>query len=226
MNENRTYPMLMVDVILLTLIERKLHVGLALRMNPDEPFFGAWTVPGVMVRPEQDADAEAAARRALLSKAGVSSPYLEQLYTFSGQLRDSRGWSASIAYYALVPADAAPETQDKFRWVEVDSLTQLPFDHMTILQSALERVRSKTTYSALPIHLAPAEFSMSGLRTIYEQVLGGSIPGRTFERYIEQLDILEPTGELKSFGGAPAKMYRIKQRKGGLAQLGPSLLAR
>lgn len=225
MKDERKYPMLMVDVILLTLIAGKLCVGLAMRTNPDEPFYGAWTAPGVMVRPDVDQDAEAAARRALLTKAGVRSPYLEQLYTFSGQVRDSRGWSASIAYYALVPASAAPETPDKFRWVEVDSLTQLPFDHMDILKTALDRVRSKTAYSALPIHLAPEEFTMSGLRKIYEQVLGGTIPGRTFERYIEQLDVLEDTGKTKSFGGAPAKMYRIKQHR-GLAQLGPSLLTR
>lgn len=226
MNKTITPPLLMVDVVLLTLLNGELHTGLARRVNPDEPFANAWTLPGGFVRPDMDQDLVSTARRVLAKKAGVTSPYLEQLETFGGAVRDSRGWSASVAYYALVPAHVAPADNKDFQWVKVDSITELPFDHMKILASAVARLRNKTSYSALPIHLMPPEFSMSALRSIYEQVLGGTIPARTFERYIEQLDILEKTDTLKSFGGKPAMMYRVKPTKGQLAQLGPSLLAR
>jgi 8-oxo-dGTP diphosphatase len=67
---------------------------------------------------------------------------------------------------------------------------------------------------------------MAELRKLYEQVLGGAIPGRTFERYIEQLDVLELTGESRSSGGKPAKVYRVKTKKSGLAKIGPSLQTR
>lgn len=215
----------MVDITLMALISGKLHIGLALRTHEKEPFFNTWTVPGGMVRPDEDADAEATARRVLRDKAGVVSPYLEQLYTFTGATRDSRGWSASIAYYALVRSDIAPADSEVFRWVAVDSLGSLPFDHSKIVQAALDRVRSKAGYSALAVHLAPPEFTMTALRTIYEQVLGGTIPPRTFERYMEMMDILEPTGEMKSAGGKPGKVYRVKKSQ-GLAQFGPSLLTK
>lgn len=216
----------MVDVVLLALVAGKLHVGLARRLNPDEPFFEAWTLPGGFVRTDEDADAEATARRVLREKAGVSSPYLEQLYSFTGAFRDSRGWSASIGHYALVPAASVPVDSAVFKWAPVDEVSKLPFDHMRILQMALERVRSKTSYSSLPIHLAPETFTMAELRKLYEQVLGGAIPGRTFERYIEQLDVLELTGETRSSGGKPAKVYRVKTKKSGLAKIGPSLQTR
>lgn len=225
MNLNRKTPLLMVDVVLLTLVDGALHVGLAKRQNPDEPYFEAWTLPGGMVRPEEDQDAEDTARRVLRTKAGLVSPYLEQLYTFTGAARDARGWSASIAYYALVPHHVAPASTDSFRWAAVELLRDLPFDHRRILETALDRVRSKTSYSALPLHLAPATFTMSELRAIYEQVLGGSLPHRTFERRVEELDILEATGELKSAGGKPGKVYQRKRGRGA-AQLGPSLVAR
>ena len=82
MNTNQPAPLLMVDVVLLTLVDGHLHAGLARRQNPAEPFFNAWTLPGGMVRPAEDQDAEDTARRVLRDKAGLASPYLEQLATF------------------------------------------------------------------------------------------------------------------------------------------------
>lgn len=225
MNTNQPAPLLMVDVVLLTLVDGRLHAGLARRQNPAEPFFNAWTLPGGMVRPAEDQDAEDTARRVLRDKAGLASPYLEQLATFSGAARDSRGWSASIAYYALVPADVAPAGTEFFRWADVAAIRSLPFDHFQILQTALERVRSKTSYSALPLHLAPADFTMAQLRTVYEQVLGGALDPRGFERRMAELDVLEATGELRSAGGKPGKVYRRKPDRAG-AQLAPSLAVR
>lgn len=221
-------PLLMVDVVLLSLIDGLLHVGLARRANPDEPFHGAWALPGGFVRPEEDLNAEDTARRVLRDKAGVTSPYLEQLYTFASATRDARGWSASIVYYALVPPHVAPQGGDAFRWQAVEPNRDLPFDHGRILAFALERVRSKTSYSALPLHLAPDEFTLSELRTIYEQVLGGKLEPRGFERRMAEMDVLEPTGALRSAsaaGGKPAKVYRQASGR-GLAQLGPSLTPR
>jgi ADP-ribose pyrophosphatase YjhB (NUDIX family) len=223
MTTQHKLPLLMVDTVLLTLLGESLHVGLAQRNNPNEPFFGAWTLPGGFVRPEEDLDAEATARRVLLTKAGVETPYLEQLATFSGALRDSRGWSASIAYYALVPSHVAPDSSESFRWTPVDEISALPFDHLTILNAALERVRSKTSYSALPLHLAPNEFTMAELRAVYESVLGGRIESRMFERRIAEMGVVEPTGKTKSSGGKPGKIYR-KRRSKSLAFLAPSIV--
>lgn len=226
MSTTHTHPLLMVDVVLLTLVEGSLHVGLAQRTNSDEPFHGAWTIPGGFVRPQEDQTAEDTVRRVLLQKAGVRSPYVEQLYTFSGALRDSRGWSASIAHYALVPAHVAPAGSAVFRWAPVASIKHLPFDHMEILDKALERVRSKTSYSALPLYLAPEEFTMTQLRAIYEQVLGGELDHRGFERRMFELEILEPTGAMSvAARGKPARLYRPVRAKAG-AQLAPSFMTR
>lgn len=227
MNTDHPYPLLMVDVVLLTVLNEKLHVGLVRRENEGEPFYGAWCLPGGFIRPQEDLDASDTAKRVLATKAGVTSPYLEQLATFTGAARDPRGWSASIAYYALVPAHVAPVNSESFNWVPADDVLakKLPFDHSEIVRSAVERVRSKTSYSALPVHLMPEEFTMTELRTVYEQILGGRLDKRGFLRRMDELDVLEETGNMKAEGHRPARLHRFK-RGPGLAQLSPSINAK
>lgn len=215
----------MVDVVLLTLISGELHVALHKRLNEKEPYFNAWALPGGEVHTQEDQDAMDTARRVLKQKANVVSPYLEQLETFTGVARDPRGWSASIAYYALVPEHVAPAASDVLIWSKVDDVRSLPFDHLDILKAAATRLRSKTSYSALPLYLMPPVFTLTELRSVYEQVLKGKLEPRGFARRMEELDILEETGESKSEGGRPARLYRAKHDRGA-AQLGPSLVTR
>ncbi|HRK87218.1 MAG TPA: NUDIX domain-containing protein [Alcaligenes faecalis] len=208
-------PFLTVDVVLLSLIDGVLHCGLLRRENPAEVYFGAWSLPGGFIRPQEDEDAMATATRVLRDKVGVASPYLEQLGTFTGSARDPRGWSASIAYYALVPAHIAPENSEHFEWrniEDVQSMT-LPFDHSYIVQQAISRVQSKTSYSTLPLYLMPELFSLTQLRTVYEQVLGGSLEPRGFNRRMLEMGVLEETDQKQSEGFRPARLYRKLTRK-------------
>lgn len=205
-------PIVTVDVVLLTLREEALHVALARREH--DPHAGAWTLPGGWVHTDEDDDALAAAVRILEAKAGLESPYLEQLKTFASRHRDGRGWSVSIAHYALAPFDRA--TSEHIEWRAVDAIRTLPFDHLEILHTAVERVRSKTAYSSLPVHLMPATFTLSELQRVYEQVLGMQLDKRTFRRRIEELDLVEPAPGARSEGAAhrPAQHYRVKRRFG------------
>lgn len=237
-------PIVTVDIVLLTLREGALHAGLTQRDKA--PALGAWTLPGGWVHTDQDQDADDAAARILREKAGLVSPYLEQLRTFSGQHRDSRGWSLSVSYYAVVPVDgttrvaeaaeaAAADEADtevpgladrRFRWAPVDSLRSLPFDHAEILRHAVERVRSKTLYSSLPIHLMPAEFTLGALQRTYEQVLGAELDKRGFRRRIEELDVIEEIPGAFTSGGShrPAQLFRKKAHAPALKTV-PSNLA-
>jgi 8-oxo-dGTP diphosphatase len=205
-------PIVTVDVVLLTLRNEALHVALARREH--EPYSGTWTLPGGWVHTNEDEDALAAAVRILKVKAGIESPYLEQLMTFASRHRDGRGWSVSIAHYALAPFERA--TSASIEWRAVDSIRSLPFDHVEILRTAVDRVRSKTAYSSLPVHLMPATFTLSELQRVYEQVLGTTLDKRTFRRRIEELDLVEPAPGTRSEGAAhrPAQHYRVKRRFG------------
>lgn len=225
----RPQPIVTVDVVLLTLVEDELCAALLRRSRP--PHDGEWTLPGGFVHTDTDEDALAAATRILETKAGIESPYLEQLQTFSGRHRDSRGWSVSIAYYALVPprtlqhaaSSANPQTSESaalsedsptLKWRPVDSIRSLPFDHREILRTAVDRVRSKTLYSSLPVHLMPPTFTLSELQSVYEALLGTELDKRGFRRRIEELDVVEPASPQPITRGAhrPAQLYRLKRK--------------
>ncbi len=205
-------PIVTIDVVILTLKDEALHVALAQRENA--PHAGTWTLPGGWVHTDEDEDGLAAAQRILKAKAGLKSPYLEQLKTFAGRHRDNRGWSVSIAHYALVPFETG--RSGHVEWRPVNAIRTLPFDHAEILRTAVERVRSKTAWSSLPVHLMPATFTLSELQRVYEQVLGSELDKRTFRRRIEELDLVEPAPGAKSAGAAhrPAQAYRVKRRFG------------
>lgn len=173
------------------------------------PFRDARGLPGVLLDPDRDDDAEAGARRALASKVDVRPAYLEQLHTFSGRHRDPRGWSVSIAYYALLPwRDLAPAAADM---IPLDELPSLAFDHDDIVATALARLRGKASYSTLPLHLMAAEFTLAELQTVYEAVMGEALSTTTFRRWTDEMleaGMIAETGRTKPTGRRPAKLYR------------------
>ncbi|WP_353366216.1 NUDIX domain-containing protein [Acidovorax sp. FG27] len=203
-----------VDVVLLALDAGALKVLLLRRDHA--PYAGAWALPGGYIHPEEDADAQAAAFRVLRAKAGVESPYLEQLATFSGLARDPRGWSVAVAYYALVPGSllSASEALPGMRWLPVDALPALPFDHAEIVRTALERLRGKSLYSSLPVYLCGERFTLPQLQAAYEAVLGEPLNKVSFRRKMEEMAMLEPVEGALHSGGAhrPAQLYQLKAR--------------
>ncbi len=198
-----------VDVVLLTLQQGELHVALLRRERA--PFAGVLALPGGYIHAQEDADAHASAARVLRDKAALQSPYLEQLATFSGPARDPRGWSVAVAYFALVPhglLSGAPLVT----LAPVAQLPPLPFDHGAMVEAAVARVRSKSQYSSLPVHLCAEPFTLPQLQAVYEAVLGEPLNKVSFRRKMDELELLEPLpGELQT-GGAhrPAQLYRVR----------------
>ncbi|AYR26636.1 NUDIX hydrolase [Herbaspirillum rubrisubalbicans] len=200
-----------VDVALLTLAADGLEVALLKREHA--PFKGVTALPGGYIHTQADADARDAARRVLLDKTGIAAPYLEQLATFSGAARDPRGWSVSIAYYALVPAATIAQAErSQVRLYSVDRLPPLPFDHSTIIDTAVSRLRSKSQYSSLPCHLLGEAFTLPQLQRVYEILLGETINKVSFRRKMSEMDMLDAVDGQFDASGAhrPAQLYRLK----------------
>ncbi|GAA5161732.1 NUDIX hydrolase [Viridibacterium curvum] len=202
-----------VDVVLLTLEGNALKV--ALFQRDKEPFKNTLALPGGFIHEQEDQDAQDAAARMLRDKTGIASPYLEQLACFSGRGRDPRGWSVSIAYYALVPAIALTGIGASGGILTpVERVKGLPFDHADIVRMAVERVRAKSTYSSLPVHLCGEQFTLPQLQAVYETILGEPINKVSFRRKMEELDILEPIAGAMESGKAhrPAQLYQLKRQ--------------
>jgi 8-oxo-dGTP diphosphatase len=190
-------------------MDGKLHIALVRRAA--DPFSGVLALPGGYVHPAEDADVRDAAERVLREKAHLESPYLEQLGVFSGAARDPRGWSVSLAWFALV-SHVEGDPDATVRWVEVSQLRSLPFDHKEIVVAALERVRSKSGYTSLPVHLCAEPFTLPQLQAAYEAVILSPINKVSFRRKMQELGFVEPVEGAMESGGAhrPAQLYRLR----------------
>lgn len=208
-------PLLTVDVAILTLREDALHALLVRRAEP--PHVGRWALPGGFIRSE-DISLEGAARRVLLDKTGIETPYLEQLESYGDPKRDPRGWSATVAYVALIASDRLEprhgRNADAAAWWPVVGTSVAPnlaFDHARILAGAIARVRAKVEYTTLPVHLLPAKFTLPDLQGVYEQLLGRKLDKSAFRKRIAEVDFLEPVeGERRPASNRPAQLWRIK----------------
>ena len=182
-------PIATVDVVLLTVLDGRLHVGLLHRAA--DPFAGALALPGGFVHTEEDGGLTDAARRVLREKVGLAPRYLEQLSTVGGPARDPRGWSISVAYYVLFSAADLPGALPGLRWLPADALPPLAFDHAAIVDAALRRLRGKSAYSSLPAFLLPPSFTLAELQRAYEQVMGTRLDPASFRRKVTDQGIVE-----------------------------------
>jgi 8-oxo-dGTP diphosphatase len=215
-------PFTTVDVVIFTVQDDVLKVLLVQRPTVgDEPHPGAWALPGGFVNVDLDVDLLACARRKLQEKTAVASPYLEQLGSWGSATRDPRGWSATHAYFALIPSEgvtlAKGANAADVAWFEVDRLLKRPklaFDHADILRVAVERLRSKVEYTSLPAFLLPEPFTLPQLQHVYEVVLGRPVDKSGFRTRMISADFLEEVGLVETASRRPPMAYRLKDRSG------------
>src|SRR4029077_12502894 len=98
--------------------------------------------------------------------------HVEQLNTLSAPRRHPVGRVVATTYLGLVPAPATPSLPDDTRWLPVDDLPPIAFDHGEAVTAGVERVRAKLSYTNLGFAMAPPTFTMAELRRIYAAALG------------------------------------------------------
>ncbi|MEZ4775521.1 MAG: NUDIX domain-containing protein [Bacteroidia bacterium] len=180
-----------------------------------DPHQGMWALPGGFVR--DDESLEAAVQRELKEETGIEMRYLEQLYTFGNPGRDLRRRVVSVAYFALVRPEAfqisASSDASDVRWFDVQKLPELAFDHKNILETAIERVRSKVTYEPIGFNLLEEKFTFAELLRLYETILGDkrNIDRANFKKKLKSLGLIEEVNERRKQAGSgrPARLYRF-----------------
>ncbi len=214
-SEKKYYkPSVTVDVAIFTIENDSLQVLLIQRNN--EPFKGSPALPGGFLKKGEAS--EDAVRRILKDKAGIEKVYTEQLFTFDSLDRDPRGPVLSIAYFAISPKEEIEITESKMtetpRFIPIDHLPKLAFDHKEIIRYAVERLQSKLEYTNISYSLLPKEFTLTDLQKIYEAVLGKEMDKRNFRKKFMQLGLIEDTGKLSKGGRQrPARLFKFINRK-------------
>ncbi len=158
-----------------------------------EPFKGRWALPGGFVRIEESA--EECARRELREETGVTNCFMEQLQAFSAVDRDPRERVITIAYYALVKQQEVQGGDDaaRARWVAIDDVPPLAFDHDHILRVALARLRQAIHFKPIGFELLPEQFTMRQLQQLYEAILDVHFDRRHFHKKMMHLGLLTAT---------------------------------
>ncbi|MDP9968689.1 8-oxo-dGTP diphosphatase [Variovorax beijingensis] len=212
-------PLVTVDVVIFTVLEDALKVVLVRRPDAaDDPYPGRWALPGGFIDIGKDASLLDCALRKLREKTGVAAPYLEQLGSWGDAHRDPRGWSATHAFFALMPAQAlvpgkgADAAQAEWMDAAAASRKRLAFDHAGILASAVARLRSKVEYTSLPAFLLNEPFTLPQLQHTYEVVLGRAVDKSAFRKRMLDGGFMEEAGTVEGTTGRPAMGYRLRDR--------------
>ena len=223
-------PSVTVDVVLLSAYAGGL--GCLVVRRAEHPFRGRLALPGTFVGMSESLDA--AARRAIESKANLRGVYLEQLYSFGRPDRDPRTRVITVAYYALVDEarfeGAARRAGDAILgcvlvpWEgetggEVELVDEqgaplpLAFDHAEIIGMAVKRIRGKLDYTPIGFQLLPEKFTLLELQRVHETVLGRPLNKDSFRRRMLASGLLEASGESQTeVDHRPAELYRFGKR--------------
>nr|WP_249135423.1 DNA mismatch repair protein MutT [Bradyrhizobium sp. AUGA SZCCT0222] len=136
---------------------------------------------------------------------------------FRHERADAEPWSATHAYFALMPdlPASGPGAADA-RWFAVGSgkpRVRLAFDHADILEAAVQRLRSKVEYTSLPAYLMPPEFTLPDLQRVYEIVLDRPLEKSAFRTRMLAADLIEPVAKMRKGPNRPAQLYRLKKAR-------------
>jgi 8-oxo-dGTP diphosphatase len=200
------------DIVIFTIQEERLEILLIQRGNP--PFQGRWALPGGIL--EEDEDLDVCARRELEEETGVAGLALEQLHAFGAPGRDPRGRFVTVAYLTLVqPGRLSPKAASDaagVRWFAIDALPALAFDHGEIVAMARRRLRCRLEESAGAFDYLPETFTLAELQRLHEIVRGERLDPRKFRSWAFAVGLIEETGESRSGGRHPSRLYRVVTR--------------
>lgn len=202
------------EVLAVVLQVRAGELCLLLWQRREDPFVGAWALPGGALGAAETL--ETSIRRHLAAKVDVRDlSHLEQLVTVSDPARHPAVRLLATAYLGLVPTDVEPRLPPDTAWHPVSRFPAVAFDHGDLALAGRDRLRGKLSYTNLGFALAPPTFTIAQLRRVYSAALGHDVSASNLRHVLLRRDVLEPTGrtaEPDRSGGRPAACYRFRER--------------
>ena len=187
-------------------------------------------LPGSLIYDDEDLDE--AARRVLNELTGLKNVKMKQFKAYGSKNRtrnpkdvlwlerfhrlDNRKIDriVTIAYLALVKIDRRFEQlSDKYdaRWMPVDEVEGLAFDHYEILCDALAHVRHYVEMMpSVMFDLLPRKFTASQLRALFQRIYDKEYEVRNFHKKMAQMPYVVPLEE-KEVGVShrAARLYKF-----------------
>ena len=193
-----------IDVVLLALRERRLHV-LA------EPVAGRKRFALPWGEPSRGEHLDAAAARIARAAVGARVDWMEQAGAFGDGTTHPGGTVVSVCYLGLRPwVDVTPP----WSWIEAHAPHPLAERQRLMVGAALNLSRIWLEQVPIAFSLLPRTFALAELQQAYETVLGRRLHKASFRRSLQASFLVEPTGEWRGEGrGRPAQLYRYSPRR-------------
>lgn len=136
----------------------------------NEPFKGRWAFPGGFLNPDETV--EQGALRELREETGLDSAYLEQVGVFSDPDRDPRERVLTVAFFSVmhVRSVSAGDDAAKAKWLPVNDLPELAFDHGLILKAALKHFRERLIIEPDFLRKIPDPFSEKEVESVRNEM--------------------------------------------------------
>ncbi len=197
-----------VDCIVFAVKDHKLSVLLVKR--DFEPEKGKWSLIGGFTGEGESVDA--AAQRVLQELTGLRKVYMQQVGAFGDIGRDPGERVVSVAYFALLNFDDVDHyavEQHKAKWVELDKLPPLGFDHPRMIMQARAEMRRRISSEPLAFQLLPEMFTLTQVQTLVEAVTGETLDKRNFRKRICENACIVATDDIdKVLSRRGARLYR------------------
>lgn len=223
-------PNISVDCVVFGFDNEKLNVLLIEQKLP-EIEKRQYALPGDLIHNNEGLDA--AASRVLKEISGLEGIFLKQFKAFGDPFRVSdikdleflnsyrehpQARVITIAYLALVKMDnfkpEASSFADRVFWQDVESIPPLAFDHTSIFEQALEKLRVDFIQAKTGFELLPKKFTLGQVQKLYEIILGKPLDKRNFRKKILKEQLVKATDQ-KQEGvlHKPARLYRVNSEK-------------
>lgn len=175
---------------------------------------GKWGLPGGWI--EYDEDIDDAANRLLENLTGLKDIYLEQVKAFGNPSRFPLGRVITIGYYALINSEnfniKAGFTASEAKWIKVNEISDLIYDHNEILDESLSHLQEKVRRAPIGFNLLPEKFTLLQLMELYQQILDIEMDKSNFRRKFLKMKLLQDAGDKQEgVSHRAAKLYRFDE---------------
>ncbi|PTM05975.1 MAG: NUDIX hydrolase [Bacteroidetes bacterium] len=182
-----------------------------------EPYSGAKILPSTVVH--IDEDPEDVAIELMRRITGSADWPIEILNAFAEVYRNPSGRVVNVAYYGTLQLNEALSEdllRSEYKWVNVNDIPPLAFDHNKIVDYSRERLKRRVKRRPIGFSLLPKEFTMNQIQRLYECALGRDLDKRNFRRKLLKSELLLETDHfVRSSAKArrPSALYKFDEKK-------------
>lgn len=201
------------DCVIFGYQDGKIHVMLIKRAM--EPYSGEWAIPGDLLYPDEDLPD--AATRVLNELTKVENLELHQGRTFGKPDRHPQGRVITTAYFALVKMEdiraEASSWADEIKWVPVDEVKNLAFDHNEILDSTYQLLKYKLKREPVCFQLLPEKFTLNEMQQLYEFAFDMELDKANFRKKIKPIPLINMHEKQENVKHRPANLFAFDSSK-------------